>query len=155
MNEFRFCILFFFFSLFFFWSTQTRIPFPRKITMGHLKAGTCLQAPGKNFGLSLFWLEHNEFSGIRGHLHWAFLPIPSMSYIYPRVQVVWVAPLQFWEQFPVQKGGNNETIVFCCLLWLTFSVNLLIDHVLDTSPFWRRTCCSKAKLSCSGARLCY
>lgn len=134
-REFTFCLFSdwcrFFWFFFFFQSTQVRIWFPRKLTMGHLKAGTCLQTSGRSLGLRLFWLGQNECSELYGHVLWdwalCFLPVPNIIYSCPRLQVVVVAPpqgWQVWEWSSVQKGGNK--IVFCSVSWLTFCINLLI-----------------------------
>lgn len=39
--------------------------------------------------------------------------------------MVFVAPQQVLEQSPVQKG-DDETIVFCGVSWLTFCIDLLM-----------------------------
>lgn len=107
----------------------------------HLKAGTWLQIWKEGASdLVLAWAEwvlwmcalHRALS----NLH--FFPIPSIIYSWPRLQVVWAAPLwvwQVWEQSPSQRGGINEIVVFGSALWFPFCLSLLLgaDVLWDPS----------------------
>lgn len=125
-------------------STQMRIPFPRKLMMGHLKAETYLPTSGRNYVLSLFWLGQNDYSELYGYVPWGwplhFLPISSIIYSSPRWSLLplgrsWSSPLFRKEMMRQLYFAVSRSSLSALTCW--WVVDLVCDLSRGQCVSWR------------------